>query len=255
MIFTVQRYIEDYLDKRGIDDRDQYAVLVANIYATKPRNESQELTLKRIRRVRTAIFGNNPHLKRAEFERQLLNRLEARFQKKTDCRTEFPGGVASERRRLSKKRLTIGATLRAFKAATEARAIDVFWQSRRNGTLRRRPEQIGQGLLVLFALGAIRNSGVVLREFASGVGFVDIGLIFGSTLHLVELKILKSSLLGAGQLAAYMQTEQRRRATLVLFDARPTAKRFPIPSKLAVEAGEIAVVVVDINPIPPSRRK
>ena len=103
----------------------------------------------------------------------------------------------------------------------EAKAIDAFWRSRKNGTLEPSPEKIAQALLALFAVGALRNKAIVLRELRSGVGYVDLALIRSGVLHLLELKILRNSFRGAAQLQSYMETEQRREGWLVVFDARP----------------------------------
>lgn len=58
--------------------------------------------------------------------------------------------------------------------------------------MRSRPEKIAQGLLAVFAKGVVGSDGLVLREIASGIGFVDVGVSFGGVLHLIELKILAS---------------------------------------------------------------
>ncbi len=96
-----------------------------------------------------------------------------------------------------------------FKRAVEARAVDAFWDSRKKRILRSRPEKIAQGRLAVFARGVVGGDGLVLREIASGIGFVDVGVSFGGALHLIELKILKRQPTGANQLATYMTTEGR----------------------------------------------
>lgn len=40
----------------------------------------------------------------------------------------------------------------------------------------------------MFARGVLGKKDVMLREIASGIGFVDVGILFGQTLHLVELR-------------------------------------------------------------------
>jgi hypothetical protein len=92
---------------------------------------------------------------------------------------------------------------------------------------------------------------MVLREFASGVGFVDVGISFNGPLHLIELKVLKGQLLGARQLGQYMRLEARKVGWLLLIDARRAGRRAAIPSVIKVPEGVIRTVVVDVNPVPP----
>jgi hypothetical protein len=118
--------------------------------------------------------------------------------------------------------------------------------------LRAKPEKLVQGLLAMFARGVLGNDGLVLREMVSGIGFVDIGISFGQTLHLVELKILKGKLTGPNQLAAYMNTEQRREGWLLLIDVRKTrSAKNKIPETIDTSAGVVKVVIVDANPSAP----
>jgi hypothetical protein len=140
-----------------------------------------------------------------------------------------------------------------FKGAVEARAIDCFWDSRKNNRLRLNPEKFGQALLAVFAKGVIGKDGLVLREVVSGIGFVDIAIVISSVLHLLELKILRSSVVGVDQLAKYMATEGRRRGWLVLFDVRSPDVKSPVTRKLRVASGVIEVLVIDVNPAPPSK--
>jgi hypothetical protein len=142
-----------------------------------------------------------------------------------------------------------------FKAAVEARAVDAFWDSRSKRRLRSKPEKIAQGLLAVFAKGAVGNDGLVLREISSGIGFVDVGISFGSALHLIELKIMTGPLVGANQLAAYMQTEQRRNGWLILIDVRPDTNSMPIPPTIDIPPGQIRTLLVNVNPPVPHKRR
>lgn len=99
------------------------------------------------------------------------------------------------------------------------------------------------------------GSGILLREISSGIGFVDIGILFSSTLHLVELKVLTNRVKGPSQLEAYMQNEGRPEGWLVFFDARPHSNRRVVPSILPVSNGVIRICLININPVPPSRRR
>jgi hypothetical protein len=108
MIFSIQRYVEDYLSRRGIDDLDQYAVRVANLYDTSRDEVSKDDFLSRMRKVRTVLFGNNTSLDRPEFESALLGRLDQNFRKSNPHRSvQFPGGVTTEARSLRTKARTI----------------------------------------------------------------------------------------------------------------------------------------------------
>jgi hypothetical protein len=144
--------------------------------------------------------------------------------------------------------------LEQFRRAVEARGVDSFWVSRAAGRLRGRPERIAQALLAVFVKGVIGNRGVVLREVASGVGFVDVGILLSRIMHLVELKVIRGSLKGASQLRQYMRTEGRRRGWLVVMDARRRDRRTPIQTRLATPGGTIDTIVVEINPEAPSKQ-
>ena len=259
MIFSIQRYIEDYFERRGLEDRDQYAVHLANLYDRHRSTSSDADFLQRMRRVRTTFYRNNRAIDRGAFDQRLLKALDGRFARKKNSRNPeyvtFPGGVAPERRRFGERPHTIGRILASFRNAVEARAIDSFWVSRRRGTLQRRPEAIAQALLAVFVKGVLGNRGVVLRELLSGVGFVDVAILLSRTLHLVELKILKGQMEGGLQLATYMATERRRRGWLLLLDARDPARRAPLPSKIDDDAGTISVIRVDVNPLAPSKKR
>jgi hypothetical protein len=59
---------------------------------------------------------------------------------------------------------------------------------------------------------------------------------------------------GPAQLATYMNHKRRRDGWLVFFDARkPNAKR-PLATAFETAAGTIRTVLIDINPVPPSKR-
>jgi len=257
MIFSVQRYLEDYFERRSLRDVDQYAVKVANIYSSRRPASPDADVLASIHRIRTVFFRNNDTLDRSEFENKLLSLLDSKFKKK-DLLLEFPGGLANEKRSLSRgHRRTIKKILESFRCAIESRAIDNFWQSRKNNQLKMKPEKIGQGLLAMFLQGVFSTDsrGLSLREVSSGIGFVDFGVIISSKLHLIEMKIQSSSFEGLGQLQTYMKTEGRKEGWLVVFDARPSSRRDPIPKSVRTKVGIVKVLIVDINPTAPSAAK
>ena len=260
MIFSIQRYLEDYFERRGLTDTDQYAVKVANTYR-RSRSESSDVDIRRsLHQIRTAFFRVNSNLDRSGFEGKLIQLLDSRFLKKNFSyyAVDFPGGVTRERHHLlSAPRRNIRLLLGEFRYAVEARAIDAFWKSRTKGQLKPHPESIGQSLLGVFVEKTIWDTkpSHAYREVVSGVGFVDVGIHLTSVTHLVEMKVLKSSFVGPEQLETYMKTERRREGWLVVFDARDPVKKTPIVDVINTASGTIHIVLIDINPVPPSKRK
>jgi len=143
--------------------------------------------------------------------------------------------------------------LESFKESVEAEAVDSFWESRKKGILKKKPEKLGQDLLGFFGSAKFKERGAVIREAKSGIGFVDVLVTFSSgLLHVVELKILKGKATpGPSQLAVYMKQKNRDQGWLVLFDTRKSKKKKKIAASIKKAAGTIRTIVVDINPIPP----
>lgn len=154
---------------------------------------------------------------------------------------------------MQRKSRSIGKILDQFKMSVEARAVDAFWQSRKQQKLKPKPESIGQGLIAVFVQGVLNCKGLVFREVGSGIGFIDIVVFLSTTPHLIELKMLKGKMTGASQIQNYMRTEGRKTGWLVLFDARSRFSRNEaIPTCITVPEGAISVLVIDINPVAPS---
>jgi hypothetical protein len=145
--------------------------------------------------------------------------------------------------------------LEEFKRTIEAEAVNSFWESRTKGILKRRPEKLGQEILGVFASAKLSRRGAAIREAASGIGFVDVLVTFSSgLLHVVELKMLKGGQVpGPTQLATYMKHKNRLEGWLVLFDARRANAKHPVPRVFNRAQGAIKTLVIDINPLPPSR--
>jgi hypothetical protein len=122
--------------------------------------------------------------------------------------------------------------------------------------LKKRPEKLGQELFGVFARTKLAVRGSTIREGTSGIGFVDVLVTFSSGLvHVVELKILKGKdIPGPAQLATYMNHRRRREGWLVFFDARKPNAKQPVPTALERAAGTIRTLLIEINPIPPSKR-
>jgi protein-disulfide isomerase-like protein with CxxC motif len=86
MIFSVQHYLEDYFHQRNFRDIDQYAVKLANLYARKRQSEQPVRFLKAMRRIQTVFYKNNSEIERAPTEKEILRRLDGKFQKKASKR-------------------------------------------------------------------------------------------------------------------------------------------------------------------------
>lgn len=152
-------------------------------------------------------------------------------------------------------RITIRRFLEEFKLTVQAEAVNSFWDSRAKGILTKRPEKLGQELLGVFANAKLASRGAAIREGTSGIGFVDVQVTFSSgLLHVVELKMLKGvSLPGSTQLATYMAQKKRKEGWLVLLDARRWSQKKPVPATILRPSGIIRTVLIELNPIPPSR--
>jgi hypothetical protein len=134
--------------------------------------------------------------------------------------------------------------------------VNSFWDSRTKGKLRRRPEKLAQECLGLFASAKLEKRGAAIREATSGIGFVDVLVTFSSgLLHIIELKILKGKdIPGPAQLSTYMKHKRRKEGWLVFFDARSASGRKAVPPIFKRALGTIRTVLIDINPVPPSRQ-
>jgi hypothetical protein len=110
--------------------------------------------------------------------------------------------------------------------------------------------------LGLFASAKLEKRGAAIREATSGIGFVDVLVTFSSgLLHVVELKILKRrDIPGPAQLATYMKHKRRKEGWLVFFDARNVNGRKVVPPRFKTVSGTIRTILIDINPMPPSRQ-
>jgi hypothetical protein len=74
-------------------------------------------------------------------------------------------------------------------------------------------------------------------------------------LHVVELKVLKGrKLAGPAQLSTYMKHKRRDEGWLVLFDTREHYKRDAIPATISTEYGIVRTVIIDVNPLAPSKK-
>jgi hypothetical protein len=122
--------------------------------------------------------------------------------------------------------------------------------------LKKRPEKHGQELIGVFARAKLAGRGSAIREGVSGTGFVDVLVTFSSgLLHVVELKMLKGKdVPGPAQLATYMKHKSREEGWLVFFDARKPSRKQAVPTIFKRASGTIRTVLIDINPVPPSKQ-
>ena len=254
MIFRMQAYLEDYFNKRRFVDSDGYAANLANFYSHNRFIIDEASFLNKVHKINTTFFANNSIENRREFEANLIEKLDKKFKKK-QSEVLFPGGVIKEKENFSYlPRLTINHLLDVFCFAVEARAIDQFWVSRKKGILRDHAEKIGQGLFATFVEGSlIDRKGFSIKEFQSGIGFVDFVVVLSNIPHLVEMKVLKDSFSGVNQLEQYMKTERRSKGSLLVFDSGLSQGKIELPPKIVTATGEIKIYRANINPIPPSR--
>jgi hypothetical protein len=88
MIFSIQTYLEDSFNRRGLGDPDQYAVNLARVYDRERAGKSETEFLALMRRVRTAFYRRNSNLARDIFERNILALLDSKFKKKDCCTSQ-----------------------------------------------------------------------------------------------------------------------------------------------------------------------
>jgi hypothetical protein len=87
MIFSIQRYLEDYFERRGLSDNDQYAVKVANLYGALRSSSSGSTLRRRLRSIHTVFFRANSHWKEQHSRSNCFRRsTAASSQKKFECR-------------------------------------------------------------------------------------------------------------------------------------------------------------------------
>jgi hypothetical protein len=82
MIFSVQRFLEDYFHRCGFGDTDQYAVSLATLYDRKRQLKTVPAFLSAMKHLRTGFYKRNERLQRAAFEKKLLTLLDSEFKKK-----------------------------------------------------------------------------------------------------------------------------------------------------------------------------
>jgi len=82
MIFSIQRYLEDYFHRCGFTDIDQYAVSLAALYDRQRHRVSMQRFISIMGRMRTTFYKSNKYISRVPFEKKLLALLDSKFKKK-----------------------------------------------------------------------------------------------------------------------------------------------------------------------------
>src|SRR5437016_932045 len=125
MIFSVQRFLEDYFERRGFQDVDQYAIRVANVFERLSPSATAEALTQALAKVRTAFYRRNRQLVRGDFEAHLAASLRGRFKKKEHdpAVAVFEAALGPARSRLRGKRRSISVLLSEFKRAVESLAV------------------------------------------------------------------------------------------------------------------------------------
>jgi len=88
MIFSIQSYVEDYFNRRSLDDADQYGVALAKLYARHRQGKSVPEFLSAMRRIRTVFYKRNDFVDRESFDRRMLMLLDSRFKKKDSASSQ-----------------------------------------------------------------------------------------------------------------------------------------------------------------------
>lgn len=253
-MLEIQAIVEDFMHQISATDNDGYAQKLSTLFFENClSHNTQEIFVEKARKIKTVFFVQNQNINKNVFLQMLSNKLFSTYKKKVP---NIDGSIFADvvKKQTTIKRMSIGSLLEDFRYAIESRGINQFWKSRKDNTLQNHPEEIAQANLAVFTLGVLSNKsyGHVFREFASGIGYVDLGIQFSSTLHLLELKILKNKLIGPNQLAEYMKSEKRKISHLVVFDSRPPQEKTSISNQINVESGIVKIHLIDINPKAPS---
>jgi len=95
MIFAIQSYVEDYFNRRGLDDPDQYGVALAKLYDRHRQGKTVPEFLSAMRRIRTVFYRRNDRIERDVFDRRMLTLLDGKFKKKdfSSSQKQSPHGL------------------------------------------------------------------------------------------------------------------------------------------------------------------
>ncbi len=262
MLYSVQSEVLTFLGLAGLRDRDGFAAAAAERYLAHRANTTSGAAVGKLMSIQTSTFSTRRRERRS-LTTELVQRLDKKFIKSLTTVPSRLRPMGAERTRViglgqrSRRRggeVAFSELIARFKAAVEADGIDPFWKSRKKSELRPRPEQIGQLSLMMFLNEPIRAlSGFTFREVRSGIGYIDVMAVFGrSKRYVVELKVRSSDrVLGAAQLAKYLDTLGLSHGWLILFDSRAAGDKQP-KSPVSIDGKTLTIVSVDINPPAPS---
>src|ERR1700689_686368 len=82
MIYSIQTYLEDYFNRCGLADPDQYPVSLAKLYDRRRHSTSATAFLSAMKRIRTGFYRRNRNARRPVFEGRILTLLDGKFKKK-----------------------------------------------------------------------------------------------------------------------------------------------------------------------------
>jgi hypothetical protein len=82
VIFSVQRFLENYFHRCGLIDTDEYAINLATLYDGKRQGKTARFFLGAMKQLRTTFYRKNGQVRRQEFETKILNLLDREFKKK-----------------------------------------------------------------------------------------------------------------------------------------------------------------------------
>jgi hypothetical protein len=90
MIYSIQTYLENYFNRCGLADPDQYAVNLAKLYDTQRNGKTVLAFLSAMNRIRTVFYKQNERIRRLAFERRILTLLDSKFKKKESSSFQRP---------------------------------------------------------------------------------------------------------------------------------------------------------------------
>ena len=154
--------------------------------------------------------------------------------------------------------------LHNFKEYVESDGIDVFWEKRKEEKFGSNPETKAHVLYAAFFAGKV-GRGKVLREVQVGSGRIDAIQIYQGQLYGIEMKMLggrygtKYAKDGIKQLFVYLKGKDLQVGYLLIFDGRLPQKKSEVfnarirKEGLAENGRKIFPIIVDINPVAPSK--
>ena len=90
MIYSIQSYLENYFNRCGLTDNDQYAVSLARLYHRQRHGKTVPAFLSAMKRIRTIFYRQNANAQRPKFERKMLTLLDTKFKKKEFFSSQRP---------------------------------------------------------------------------------------------------------------------------------------------------------------------